>query len=497
MQVVMGIDVGTEGTKVLLLDEKGQIVGQAYQAYSFDSPQSGWTEQDPNVWWQACLSCFQTLWDRGTKPQSIVGIGVAGQMHSSVLLDDQGEVLTKSILWNDTRTKAICDQTLQQVGYTKWQEETCNSLMPGFTLGKILWTKENLPAIYAKIAHILMPKDYIVYRLTGVLSSDVTDASGTGVFDVRHRRFHQDLLHEIGLADSLFPEVHESATIIGTVSKTASEQTRLSQQCQVIAGAADNAAAAVGLGIFSKGQGLLSIGTSGVVLSSLDQPPTKEEAALQNPTLHVFCHAMPNLWYAMGVTLSAGASLKWFREALGSGLSYDDLMEKASKVKPGSDGLLYFPFLTGERTPYNNDQLRSAFLFVHAGHQQGDFARSVIEGVAYSLRESLDIVKKTVRSIDRYAVTGGVVHSPIWLQILADLVGQSLRIPEIAEGAAYGAAMLSGLAVGWWQENFNLLFVDQTESQVVPAQNQDYYQKQYEYYQTYANWINQISVHFG
>ncbi|UOF91090.1 xylulokinase [Fodinisporobacter ferrooxydans] len=482
MAYVLGVDVGTEGTKVIVIDQKGDIVQKAYRSYAFETPQSGWTEQDPDIWWQAFVACLQELWRQGIQPSEVAGIGVAGQMHSSVLLNRQGQVIRKAILWNDVRTKNICEQTLQSIGASRYQGETCNSLLPGFTLGKLLWIKEQEPEIFQQIDKVLMPKDFINFKLTNLYSADVSDASGTGVFDVRNRTWNKGLIGELDLPMHWFPDVYESGEIAGEVAPEAAEITGLPAGTAVIAGTADNAGAAVGMGIVTKERGLVSIGTSGVVLACLDTPPTYEEAIRQNPTLHVFCHGVPNMWYGMGVTLSAGASLRWFRDSLGHGDSYDALMMQAGTVDAGSNGLLYLPFLNGERTPYNSDKIRAGFLGMNLQHQGAHFARSVIEGVSYSLRDCLELIRLLPNQVQEFVVTGGVAKSELWLQVLCDVLATSLRTVGYAEGAAYGAGILAGVAQGFWGAVGEVFQEDFLKRSFAPSEQSRHYQEGFEQY---------------
>ena len=493
MPYALGADIGTEGTKVLVIDEQGRIVKKAYSSYTFDVPRSGWAEQDPEVWWNAFRSCLRELWSNGISSADIMAIGVAGQMHSSVLLDESGAAVTKSILWNDTRTKDVCDEILQSVGHERYQTLTCNSLLPGFTLGKLLWVKKHLPDVYERIHHVLMPKDFINYRLTERLTADVSDASGTGIFDVRNRRWQQSLMTELDLPEAWFPPVFESGAVIGTVTFAASETTGLQAGTVVIAGAADNAAAAVGMGVVDMGKGLVSIGTSGVVLCGLGEAPSTQQAATQNPTLHVFCHAIPDMWYGMGVTLAAGASLRWFRDSMEHGASYDSLMDAAAESERGSNGLIYLPFLAGERTPYNSDQLRAGFLGIHLQHKQAHFVRSVLEGVAYSLRDCLEVVQSLNQNVAEFVVTGGVVNSPLWLQILSDILNMPLAVRNYSEGAAYGVAALAGAAQGFSTSIGDLVMEQFGVEKIVPSSDLAVYREGYEHYKTYAQSLMRLS----
>lgn len=487
MTYALGIDVGTEGTKVLAIDRDGNIAYRAYSSYTFDVPQAGWTEQDPAVWWDALVTCLRDLWLQGLQASDVKGIGIAGQMHSSVLLDADGQVVRKSILWNDTRTKRICDEVLHSIGASTYQSETCNSLLPGFTLGKILWVRENEPETYERIGSVLMPKDYINYRLTGRLSADVSDASGTGVFDVRCRQWHDDLIGRLGLVRSWFPPVHESGDVIGAVSEAVASATGLQSGTPVVAGAADNAAAALGMGIVTTNRGLVSVGTSGVALACFTTPPDEAAAARQNPTLHVFCHAVPNLWYGMGVTLSAGASLRWFRDGLGAGSNYDELMAEAALVEAGSQGMTFFPFLTGERTPYNSDKLRGGFLGLSLQHKRGHFARSVIEGVAYSLRDCVELISGVAPDVKEMLLTGGVTNSPLWSQVLSDVLGTPLVLETYSEGAGYGAGLLAGAASGFWSDVTDVVRQGADRRRYLPSANRDRYNDGYHEYKRQAD----------
>ncbi|KLU59677.1 xylulose kinase [Peptococcaceae bacterium CEB3] len=494
MAYVLGADIGTEGTKVVVVDARGQIVGKAYQSYSFEVQRSGWAEQAPDMWWEAFKACLKELWTAGFRPADMSAIGVAGQMHSSVLLDEHGAVIMKSILWNDTRTKAICDEALESFGRNRYQAETCNSLLPGFTLGKLLWVRENLPEQYSQIEHVLMPKDYVNFRLTGLYAADVTDASGTGVFDVRERRWKEGLIAEFGLPRTWFPEVFESSRTVGFVSQSAGRETGLSPDTLVIAGAADNAAAAVGMGVVRPERGLVSVGTSGVVLCCLEHPPDAEQAAKQNSTLHVFCHAVPGMWYGMGVTLAAGASLRWLRDSLSGGRTYSELIEKAASIECGSSGLFYFPFLAGERTPYNSDRMRAAFLGVHMGHQLSHFVRSVIEGVSYSLRDCLNVVHSVSGDVNEFIITGGAVNSSLWLQVLSDVLDAKLIVPNYSEGAALGAALLAGIAGGHWSGLEEAFMERSPMHHVDQSMERDFYQRQYRQYKIYAESLLRASA---
>ncbi|QQE77905.1 xylulokinase [Alicyclobacillus sp. SO9] len=449
MPIVLGIDVGTEGTKALAINSEGEIIAESYSTYRFDTPRSGWTQQNPDVWWQAVRNVLHDIWNR-INPHQVVGIGVAGQMHSSVCVDGDGIPVHPSILWNDTRTHPICEHILNNVGAEKYQSETGNSLLPGFTAGKLVWMRNNVYDAYCRIKTVMMPKDYVNFRLTGVRSADVSDASGTGFFNIRTRTWNDEMIEQLEFPRDWFPAVRESSDVIGYVTKSAAEVTGLRPGIPVIAGAGDNAAAAVGLNISEPGQGMISVGTSGVVLCPLDEPPTAEQASKQNPTLHVFCHALSGRWYAMAVTLSAGGSLRWFRDVFEQGASYDDMMAVAASAPPGSDGLVYLPYLTGERTPLNSDKIRAAFIGIDVHHHKSHFTRAVVEGVAYSISDGVSLLSQSVGPMNAVTITGGVVRSRLWLNILRNVLGTPLRVPKASGGASYGVALLAGLGVGVW-----------------------------------------------
>lgn len=356
----LGIDVGSGGTKAILLDKEGKPVQSAEISYSFDVPQEGWTEHDPEQWWEACISAIKKLFEIHD-PSTVEAIGISGQMHSSVFLNEKGGVIRKAILWNDQRTEQECKDVLTQIGEEKFRSLTMNTLFPGFTLPKIIWLKNNEPEHYNRIATVFMPKDYINYKLTGKRATEVTDASGTGVFDVYHRQWNQIIMDKLGLNPEWFPPVFESTDIIGSLQSSVAKATGLKEGTPVVAGAADNAAAAVGNGVFDEGNGLISVGTSGVVLMPIKNKPEKEFLLKTNPSLHIFCHALPNTWYAMGVTLTAGESLKWFRQAFEVKEDFGQMLEQVENVEAGSNGLIFTPYLSGERTPHNDSNARGIF----------------------------------------------------------------------------------------------------------------------------------------
>lgn len=477
----LGIDIGSGGTKAILLDKEGKPVQSAEISYSFDVPREGWTEHDPEEWWTACVSVLRRLFETND-PANVEAIGVTGQMHSSVLLDSEGHVIRKAILWNDQRTEQECKDVLTQIGEEKFRSLTMNTLFPGFTLPKIIWLKNNEPNHYNRLSTVFMPKDYINYKLTGVIATEVTDASGTGVFDVYHRQWNQTIMQELELKPEWFPRVFESTDIIGRLKKSVAKATGLKEGIPIVAGAADNAAAAVGNGVCEEGKGLISVGTSGVALMPLKKKLEKQELLLKaNPSLHIFCHALPNTWYAMGVTLTAGESLKWFRHAFEVEEDFQEMLEQVKDVEAGSNGLIFTPYLSGERTPHNDSNARGIFYGMNLTHHKKDFVRSILEGVSYSLKDCHELIKQISKS-ESLVVTGGAVKSEAWCQILADVLGVRMEKSGQFEGPAIGAAILAGIGTGHWKtpgEAANMVI----ENVITPdlARNQ-IYEKGYETY---------------
>lgn len=461
-QLVMGIDIGTQGTKVLVIHTNGQIIAKAHHSYDFHIPQVGWAEQDPLQWWNAVCHSLEQIWSQGVRAEEIKGIGVSGQMHSLVLLDQDKQELGPSILWNDVRTQAECEEIEQIVGKEKTLSITRNAILPGFTAPKLMWIKRHEPERYAKIKQIMLPKDYIVYKLSGVFSCDVSDASGTSLFNVQKRAWSKEIVDALDIPYEWLPEVHESQTVVGKVSVEAMEKTGLLSGTKIVAGAGDNAAAALGNGIYEEGSGIISVGTSGTVFAPLKKLP-RITSNDQLKTLHLFCHCLPNTWHAMGVTLSAGMSLNWFKNTFFDG-TYEELLVGIDEVPVGSEGLLYLPYLNGERTPHNDPYAKGVFYGMNYHHSRDHFTRAVIEGVSYSLKDCYELIKQCDVVIDDLYVTGGASKSATWRQIVADVFGQSVTVFEEREGPAFGASLLAGLGIGIWNSpNDFPSFFDQGE----------------------------------
>jgi xylulokinase len=451
--VVLGIDVGTSGLKAVLLDADGSTVDEATASYEVHSPQPGWTEQDPDDWWAATRSALAELWAKGHSPGNVEAIGLAGQMHSLVLLDDTGTVLSPAILWSDQRSAAECQEITDRIGASELLALTGNRALPGFTAPKLLWVRRHWPDVFARADKVLLPKDLIRYRLTRELVTDVSDASGTLLFDVHQRRWSTEMLEALEIDQSWLPPAVEGTTQTGTVSATAAASTGLVQGTPVIAGGGDNAAAAVGLGAVDPGVLTLSIGTSGVLFAPLQGYPEHVDGRL-----HVFCHAVPERWHLMAVTLSAGGSLRWLRDLLQPVLpvsgeaAYAWLMERAAAAPAGADGLVFLPYLSGERTPYVDPHARGVFFGLHLAHRLDHLVRSVLEGVAFSLRQGLELMQHAGAAADLARGAGGGLQSPVWLEIMADALDLGIQTTTAGTGAARGAAVLAGLGIGLYAD---------------------------------------------
>ena len=405
----------------MAIDEQGAVVALAEEGYPLSTPQPGWSEQDPEDWWRASERALAAL---GVEPRAI---GLSGQMHGLVVLDAEDRVLRPAILWNDQRTAPECVEIEERVGLERLIALTGNRALTGFTAPKLLWLRRNEPDTYAQIAHVLLPKDYVRFRLNGERAIDAADASGTLLFDVAHRRWSDDVLETLELPAAWLPDAYESPDVPGG------------------AGAGDQAAAALGVGVDGPGPVSVVLGTSGVVFAALPQ-----FAADPAARAHVFCHAVPGLWHAMGVMLSAAGSLRWLRDLVGG--EYAELLAEAEATPPGSDGLQFAPYLAGERTPHADPDVRAAFVGATFAHGRGALTRAVLEGVAYGLRDCLEVLRELGIDASVGRVSGGGARSELWLRIVASVLGLPLERTAVEEGSAYGAALLAGVAVGDWRD---------------------------------------------
>lgn len=481
MSYFIGIDSSTTATKALLCDEKGVVVGTAASAYAFATPRPLWSEQEPDLWWQATVhSIQQVLHDTGVNPVEVKGIGLTGQMHGLVLLDDQGHVLRPAILWNDQRTGAECDEIRHVLGKQKFIQISGNDALTGFTAPKILWVKNNEPEIFAKITQILLPKDYVRYKLTGVYAMDKAGGSGTVLFDVKTRDWSPEIVAALGIDPAWLPQTYEGTAVTGTVSAAAAAATGLPQGIPVVGGGGDQAAQAVGVGAIEAGIVALTLGTSGVVFASADKPLIEPDGRL-----HAFCHAVPDKWHLMGVMLSAAGSLRWYRDTLAPGVDFGELVDGAGMASPGSEGLLFLPYLTGERTPHPDPLARGAFIGLTVRHTQAHMTRAVIEGVAFGLRDSFELMKEVgLAEIRQVRISGGGAKSLLWRQIIADVLNAELVTVNTTEGAAYGAALLAATGVGSFTNVAEACATAvSTTGRTMPGENVAVYEQIYQLYQ--------------
>ncbi len=444
----LGIDVSTTATKALLIDPVGQVIAVASMHYSFETPRPLWSEQHPDLWWEGAQQSIRAVLQQSrVDPVQIGGIGLTGQMHGLVLLDQAGQVLRPSILWNDQRTQAQCDEIHQRIGREKFIQITGNVALTGFTAPKILWVKENEPEVYARAAHVLLPKDFVRYKLTGDFAMDKADGAGTVLMDLKARDWSDEVLSALDIPRGWMPPLYEGPQITGRLTPAAAAATGLLAGTPVMAGGGDQAAGAVGMGVVSPGIVGLTVGTSGVVFASTP-------AALIEPEgrLHAFCHAVPGLWHFMGVMLSAAGSLQWYRDTLAAGLSFDDLLKEAEAVPAGSDGLQFLPYLSGERTPHPDPLARGGFIGLTVRHGRGHLTRAVLEGVAFGLKDSFGLIQNAgLGEIHQVRASGGGTKSALWRQILASVLEAELVTVNTTEGAAYGAALLAAVGAGQYE----------------------------------------------
>ncbi len=482
-EYLLGIDIGTSGVKAIVMDKKGVIEAIASKSYGTSIPKPLWSEQDPEDWWKATIESLNELTNKTKGKGTIIGIGITGQMHGLVLLNRSGEVLRPCILWNDQRTFKECEEIYNIVGKEEILRITGNRVLPGFTAPKIIWVKKNEPEIYSKIAKILLPKDYIRYKLTGEFYSDVSDASGTSLFNVGKRNWAEEVIKALQIKREWLPDVTESPQVCGYISKEAGELTGLKEGTPVVAGAGDQASQAIGTGIIKEGIISVTIGTSGVVFACLDNYIYDREGRL-----HAFCHAVPEKWHLMGVMLSAGGSLQWFINAFGrEGYSVKDnigsLMEKAKQVRPMSDGLVFLPYLTGERTPYPDPYASGVFFGINPSHKRAHFFRAVLEGVGFGLKDSLELIESLGIEPLEIRISGGGAKSELWQQILANIFNYPIYKVNTTEGACYGAGLLAGVGTGVFRDvNDAVEKIIKSDLAYVPDKDSEIYKKFHKIY---------------
>ena len=448
MKYLIGVDVGTSATKTVLFDEECRPVAEASAEYPMYQPQNGWAEQNPKDWEEAAASTIREVMERSrVNKDDVVGLGLSGQMHGLVMLDKDNEVIRPAIIWCDQRTAAECEEITAKVGKERLIEITANPALTGFTASKILWVRNHEPKNYAACRHILLPKDYVRFAMTGEYATEVSDASGMQLLDVPHRCWSKEVLAKLDIDEALLPKVYESPEITGHISTEFAQRAGLSEKCVVAGGAGDNAAAAVGTGIVEDGKAFTTIGTSGVVFAHTSEPRIDPKGRV-----HTFCCAVPGCWHVMGVTQAAGLSLKWFRENMAENMDYEAINQAIASVPRGSRRLIYLPYLMGERTPHLNPDCRGVFFGLSAMHTKADMLRSVMEGVSFSLLDCWDILREMKIEVKDMMACGGGSKSPLWRQMLANMYGCPVKVGGEGGGATLGAAILGGVAAGLFED---------------------------------------------
>lgn len=456
MAYFLGIDIGTGGARALIIDHRGKALGSASANYPLLTPKPLWAEQHPGDWWKAVLACVPEACRNATvKPADISAIGLSGQMHGAVFLDENDEVIRPAILWCDQRTAAECEEITLRAGADAVKRITLNPVLTGFQAPKVVWLKNHEPGSYRRIRKLLLPKDYIRLMLTGTYATEVSDASGTSLLNVAERRWSSEMMSAAFVEESWLPDCFESVEVSGDLSRKAAEATGMKEGTPVVGGGGDQAAGGVGCGIVETGLVSESLGTSGVVFAYADKP-------FVDPLLrtHTFCHAVPGKWHVMGVVLSAGGSLRWYRDTFceaekerarqQNSDAYDLILQDAARVPAGSEGLFYLPYLTGERTPYPDPNARGVFFGATLSHTRAHFSRAVLEGVSFALKDSFDIMRSMGVDAQEVRAMGGGARSAFWRQLLADIVGRKHVTLNVEEGAAFGVALLAGVSQGAW-----------------------------------------------
>ncbi|HLJ54824.1 MAG TPA: xylulokinase [Chthonomonadaceae bacterium] len=491
MPYLLGLDIGTSGTKTILVDEAGAVAARATAEYPLYSPRPLWSEQKPEDWWSAaCATIKAVLQLSGIDPREIHGVGLSGQMHGSVFLDECGEPIRPALLWNDQRTEAECAWIAETIGAARVVELTSNPVLTGFTAGKIVWLRNHEPDAYARVRKVLLPKDFVRYRLSGEFATEVSDASGTALFDVGRREWSQEMLEGVGIPADWMPPAYESPEITARISEAGAAATGLCPGTPVAGGGGDQAAGAVGNGIVERGIVSSTVGTSGVVFAYSEKPVVDPKLRL-----HTFCHAVPGAWHVMGVMLSAGGTLQWYRDAfcqpervVAAALNrdpYELICAEAERAPVGCEGLIFLPYLTGERTPYADPNARGVLFGLTRRSDRTHVARAVLEGVAYGLRDSFAIMAEMGVPVREVRASGGGARSRVWRQIQADVTGYAHATVNVDEGPALGAALLAGVGTGLYgsvpEACAAVIRVDEiTESCIVSRAAYDRYHKVYQ-----------------
>jgi len=493
--VYLGIDLGTSSVKVLAIDENNQVIGSVSKSYPIAYPQDKWAEQNPLDWWEQTVAAIKALMTNyKIEKDGIHAISFSGQMHGLVALDQANEILMPAILWCDNRTEEECEEITKNFGQEKLSDLVGNKALTGFTAPKILWVKKNRPDIYKKIKHILLPKDYINFRLTGTYSTDVSDASGMLLLDVEQRKWSKEMLAYLDLDEQILPKLHESYEVTGKVSEQVKKLLNLEGDILVVAGAGDQAAGAVGTGTVEEGIVSVTLGTSGVVFAAHEGYAVDKEAN----RLHAFCHANGK-YHSMGVMLSAASCLDWWVSKVHQGIGFEQLLEEAEQVEAGSDGLIFLPYLMGERTPYADPNAKGCFIGMTMTTSRGHMTRAVLEGVAFGLKDSLEILKDLGMPIHQVRVIGGGAKSLLWQQILADIFDATIEKINTNEGGALGSAILAAIGAGHYAtvaEGCNALIsvVDRIEPRLEQVDRyKECYPLYHELYRDLEKWFKKAS----
>lgn len=454
MAYLIGIDVGTSGTKTVLFDECGKALASNTVEYPLHTPNPGWTEQDPEDWWNATVNSIKAVLSQsGVNAGDIKGIGLSGQMHGSVFLDENKKVVRPAILWNDSRTAEECNEITRIIGADRMIDLASNPALTGFTAPKAVWLKNHEPENFKRTRTLFLPKDYVRFRLTGEIAMEMSDGAGTVLFNVKKRTWCNEILDELGIPREWMPKLFESTDVCGAISREVAALTGLKEGTPVVGGGADNACGATGTGVVAAGRVLSSLGTSGVILASSQKPDTDPQGRA-----HTFCHSVPNMWYLMGVVLSAGMSLRWYRDVIADSERaqgaqegrdpYDVLTALAAQAPVGSEGLIFLPYLTGERTPLKDPYARGGFIGLTIRHQRSHLIRSVLEGITFAMRDSLEIFRSLGVEIREVRATGGGAKSAFWKQLQADVYGCEIATIGSDQGPAFGAAIMAGVGAG-------------------------------------------------
>ena len=448
MGYVLGIDLGTSSLKGLLMNKSGEVVAFAGYDYPLLHPKKGYSEQNPEEWVKACENVFKALSEKvGDFKAELEGIAISGQMHGLVTLDGEDKVVRPAILWNDTRTTKQCTEIMEGFG-DRLITITKNKALEGFTLPKILWMQEEERELWVKVAHIMLPKDYLIFRLTGEFATDYSDAAGTLLLDVAAKKWSDEILAKYNIDGKILPKLYNSIDCVGKIKAEYQKEFGFEKEVKVMGGGADNACAAVGSGIVSNGIGMVSIGTSGVFLSYEDEAHSNYSGRL-----HLFNHGIPDAYYSMGVTLAAGHSLNWFKETFAPNESFEELLSDIDKIPAGSDGLLFAPYIVGERTPYADSKVRGSFTRIDTTHTRAHFARAVLEGITFSLRDSMELMSElTEKKFDKILSVGGGSKNKDWLQMQADIFDTEIITLTTEQGPGLGAAMMAAVGTGWFED---------------------------------------------